>query len=155
MQQTETTTEQLPIKLRAATTDDASLIYSSWLKSNRDSGFAKDVGTDRYFNNHKQLVADIVNRAGAIVACNPDDPTTIYGWICVERLPAEVLVVHYVYVKYTFRQLGVARRLWQAINPDGEEVLTTHAFNGFRDLRRAGYPLVYDPYLLFKMTRTP
>jgi hypothetical protein len=143
--------EQLPISVRHASEEDVNFLFHSWLRSYRDSSFAKDVSTDHYYSSHKRLVSGLLARCQVYVACNPTDVEQIYGFMAWERI-ADVLVVHYAYVKYSFRHLGVARRLWASVNPTDEPTLCTHAGKSFGDLRRAGYPISYDPYSLFRLT---
>lgn len=132
-------TDDLPITLREPTADDLGYLFSSWLKSARGEGAHRHMANDVYFGAMKPRVTEALRRGRIVVACNPDDPWAIYGWICFE--PS---VIHYVYVKYTFRHLGVARRLFAVANPDGEPVTCTATGRCFEPLR-SRYRLSFDP----------
>ncbi len=59
------------------------------------------------------------------VYCNPDDPWHIVGWIAFESLP-DCFILHYVYVKDTFRLHGIGRQLLSKVVPASNRVVMTH-----------------------------
>jgi GNAT superfamily N-acetyltransferase len=95
----------LPISLRPSEPGDRGFILDSWIRSYRDSPWARMMG-HAYTDGHDALIKRILGRSAVLVACYDADPETILGWACTERD-----VVHYVYVKHKLRRRGIARML--------------------------------------------
>lgn len=132
-------TDELPIVLREPTAADIPFLFSSWLKSSRNEGANRHMGNDVYYAAMKPRVTDALRRGRIVVASTLDDAWQIVGWICFE--PG---AVHYVYVKYPFRHLGVARRLFGIANPSGEAIACSSTGICFEPVR-ARYRLTFDP----------
>lgn len=136
----------IDIELRLNTPADESFIYDSWLKSyqeqNRDF---KRMGIRTYYAGYKKILMGILDSALVVIACNPDDKDQIYGFIVAE---ADADIVHYLYVKYTFRKLGIARRLLLNVHPELREKPLIHTFaNPISDKKQSEYLLTYNPFL--------
>jgi GNAT superfamily N-acetyltransferase len=108
----------LPVVFRESKPEDRAFIYSSWLRSYRDSEFARSLSTDIYFHGHRQVLERILDRATTIVACDPEDPDHIYGWLCHEMGYPPIL--HYVYVKHPYRGMGLGKQLFAAFDQGGK-----------------------------------
>lgn len=135
---------------------ELNLVRSSWTKSMtrtrpvRVAGGEEDGGRritavrmDRrvFFEGHARQVDAVIARAGVLLAVPMATATTIAGWVC-----AEPGVVHYVYTVETFRRLGVARALLEAIGAEPRAFSQwSHACDrGLGEkLARAGW--VWDP----------
>ena len=57
---------------------------------------------------HDIILKKILNNCTLLVACDPDDPDVIWGYVAFD---AENPVLHFVYVKGAFRRLGIGTRL--------------------------------------------
>jgi ribosomal protein S18 acetylase RimI-like enzyme len=143
-------TEQpkLTIKVRRALEADAPFIFNSWLKSYRFGDLARNCDNAVYFNEHHKVIERLLKRCETFIACAESDPATIYGYICFERVEG-MLVVHYVYVKHTFRNMGIAKELMKetAHVPEQTAALYTHHAEIARKLQ-IKLNLVYHPYIL-------
>lgn len=141
-------TEKLPIRIRAATEEDTSFIFNSWLKSFRDSAFAKQITNTIYFAQQHKLIEDLLKSCQVFVACSASNPGELYGYICCEQVDG-IYVFHYVYVKHTYRKLGIAKML--AYHTDFCEEMAsmyTHAAKNSEYL--AGrFKVIYCPYIAF------
>lgn len=117
------------------------LVVSSWVDSYRNSHAAGMIPMSIYDKVMRACVDLVLNRPGVkvFVACHPDIQITegpradLYGWIAVEYdievpqrtreringrnqwteklVPAGCPLVHYIYVKETYRRMGLARGL--------------------------------------------
>lgn len=136
----------LTVDHRPATAQDINFIFNSWLKSYRNSDFAKKIPNDVYFSEHKEKITAILTNSTVLVACNPDTPSQIFGYLVMSQEP--VTVLHYVYVKYPYRKLGIARRMVEDLNPQVGKKLTlcSHA-NYYWPEISAKFKLVYNPYI--------
>ncbi len=131
------------IMLRELEKDDESFIYSSWLRSYRSSPISTHMINDIYFDNHKKIIEELLSKANVIIACNPEDPSQIYGFICYEDT-----TVHYLYVKYPFRKMGLGRYLFDSVCSDATLTIITHYNSNVKS--KLNDSLIYNPYLLYR-----
>ncbi|MEZ0209216.1 MAG: hypothetical protein ACAH17_03525 [Candidatus Paceibacterota bacterium] len=140
--------KSMPIAIRDAQEGDIPFIFSSWLKSFRPGLVCRHVDNTIYYAEHHKVVEKILKRATCLVATDPADPATIYGYLVFERIDG-ILTIHYSYVKHTFRAMGVLRQLLKSFEHDWNNAgLFTHStILGARLSLK--YNLVYHPYILF------
>ena len=137
-------------RLRPLTEEDHPFLYNSWLKSYRFSLFAERITNTIYFEDHHKLIEKIINNSKTLIACNPSDPSQLYGYI-VAGEEEGVLVVHFLYVKHTFRYMGIGKTLLDAVghSSDTASVYTHHT--RMADKLASKHNFVYHPYLLFDL----
>ncbi len=140
--------QQLPIRLRKANQEDVSFIFNSWLRSYKHSLFARPVTNTIFYAEHHKIIERLLKTNQVVIACNDNDPSQIYGFICGGHID-NIFCLHYIYVKHSFRSLGVGKALLNAFqhNPSTAAVYTHHT--RWADKLGARYNLVYHPYLLF------
>ena len=122
--------------------DDSSLGYviSTWERSLRPEYMdAENVDFGRAVR--KRINQLILDGATFTLAVKPDDPNAIIGWICFDAHQ-----VHYVYVRNTYRRVGVARRLVALAGVPTTPISATHLTKSARDIR-ATHPIRYLPQL--------
>lgn len=137
----------IPISIREALEGDIPFIFSSWLKSHRPGLICKHVDNTIYFSEQHKLVERLLKRSTTMVATDPADPATIYGYVTFERIEG-ILVVHYAYVKHTYRAMGVLRQLLKSLDHDWSVAgLFTHSTQIAMRLSLK-YNLLYHPYIL-------
>lgn len=149
------------VSIRPAVAQDGRFIADSWIRSFQGAWRVKKVAPEVYWRQHRDLISRLLE-AGArvLVACDPQDTWTVWGWACGYR-EGSTFVVHYVYVKEAFRGPGLdlGTILFDALTDGGdfEQLVYTHdtrAAGGFLDgLRARGVvplecPTIYNPYLL-------
>ena len=128
------------------TQSDEAFLYNAWLKSYKDSPWGKPLINDIFYTNHKEIVKKLLSTSDVLLAVNPQNPDQIYGFAVLEKSP-KVSLIHYVYVKYNFRKLGLARKLVEAMEPDtGKLKFVTHVPRDIAILKKFG--MVFNPYLL-------
>jgi len=140
--------QTMPIRIRAITQLDVPFVMNAWLKSFKGAFFAKDIHPKTYFGNHHLVLQDLLQSCTTLVACSESDPTEIYGFITAEYQDG-ALVLHYIYVKHTFRNLGIAGQLLAQfpVSAAGVSFYTHH--NAVAHKQAAAYHLLYNPYLAF------
>lgn len=116
--------------------DDKNFILSSWLRSYRNSQFAKKIQPEIYYANHARVVEHMIQTCTILVACDPTAPYVTYGYICYQPE-----LIHYIYVKYPFRKLKIATILLESSLLKPPYIIThlTKAIN--LDIN-----VVYNPY---------
>lgn len=139
------------IKHRPLKPSDMNFIYSSWLKSYRQSDWAKDISNDVFFTQHKEIIDNIIARptTSVIVICNPNDDDQLYGFL-VHEVAGSSAAVHFVYMKYNFRKLGIMKNLMgvYGYTTSTSPVFISHIPRNYETLKTR-YNLVFSPYLLF------
>ena len=141
--------KKLPIRIRPATQDDIGFIFNSWLKSYRNSHFAKFITNTVYYENHHKVIEQLVKDNEVKVACNENDPNQLYGYICAGRLDG-FFVCHYIYVKHSFRAMGIGKSLLNSFNHDADTASIYTAHTRICDRLAPKFNFVYIPYLAFK-----
>lgn len=135
------------IEVRDAFLEDISFIFATWLRSYRhSSSFAKKISNEIYYARH-HLVIDLIlkrDNSKVLVAHPKDEPDVILGYVVTEKQPDGANVVHYTYVKKSFRKMGVAQALWNGLN-EKENYIITH-YTTDADWLTKKYNLTYDPY---------
>lgn len=139
--------DNLPVWIRKANQEDVNFIFNSWLKSYRSSLFAKPMTNTVYYSEHHKVLERLAKNSEVIVACSKDDPTQLYGYICAEKIEG-VFVLHYVYVKHTYRNMGIAKLLLNTLDRDPEQAGCYTHHTRIAEKLAAKYNLIYHPYLL-------
>lgn len=126
---------------------DKAFVFNSWLKSYRNSSFAKSMINEVYFTFHAKLIEQALVSSQVIVAASTVDQTQVYGWIVFRQLDEDT-IVHYVYVKFPYRKFGLGEQLLRFASPDAEKyTIITHEPRNFELLSKK-FNLVYNPYLI-------
>lgn len=100
---------------------DIPLILSSWGYSYFKGCLDHQKLTPQEFHEyHRPLRERFFSRptATVIVCAWNEDPNIIYGWIAVEVLPKSGLILHYVYVKESFKGERIATELLERALPE-------------------------------------
>jgi len=133
------------IEVRLGRAQDAAFIYATWLKSYKhESQFARRISNAVFYKWHHMAIDRIAGRGGRFyIAHSKGDPDTILGFICVEGAG----LVHYCYVKKTFRNMGIATALLKAVEfmPNSE---FTHWTTEMSWVLKKYPDLIYNPYVL-------
>jgi len=131
------------IEVRAAYLEDLPFIYATLLRSYRHaSNFARKISNEVFYKYHHMFLDACLKRPNSkvLVAHPQGEPDVILGYLLTEGD-----VIHYTYVKKSFRQMGVAKALWQTL--DKEKYTITH-YTVDADWLVKKYNLEYNPYLL-------
>ncbi len=119
--------QPLPITYRAPTPNDLHFVLSSWLLGGRNTDLGNYISNPDYYFYYQNVVKSILKRSVVSIIANPADLDQIYGYIVCEtkQLPnidsnsaeSTAFIVHYLYIKPLYRNLGMARNLLSAVNP--------------------------------------
>lgn len=143
-------TNQFEIKIRFYNpVGDKDFIYSSWIKSYKNSSFARAVPSPLYEMGQRHRIKKILEneKTNILIACDPTTPELIFGYIIFDDI-----TLHYLYVKSKYRQMGIATALCYDILPK-EKIIYTHKCSEIwleKKIREVDYAsrLIYNPYLL-------
>ncbi len=137
-----------PVLIREKTADDRNYILATLSKGLLLEAPYRWMVKPVWRKHHAQLEA-LIDRASVLVACNPEEPSHIFGYLISEEDPVGP-IVHYVYVKDLYRCTGIARRLLAHGVPSlgKKKVHFTHKTKIMTERTCKKYNAVYDPYLL-------
>lgn len=143
--------KELPIRFRNPKGSDRALILNAWLKSYRRAFCTEGITNTIFYAEHHEVAKSILDRGCVIIACDDTDPNVIIGFIAAEVVDV-ALVVHYVYVKNSFRGFGIGKLLYETLkaqeNP--EIIYASHMTdNVSRAAKRR--EIIYNPYLLARL----
>ena len=93
-----------PVGVRAMEPGDRQFVLDHWLNSERK---LTRLPPARFFPWRRPIAEHHVDHGGVIVACAPESPGTIYGWLCASA-PG---VIEYAYVIPVARGRGLFKAL--------------------------------------------
>ena len=146
---------RLPHQLRAFRESDRNFVVRGWASEMRRASFSRHVPPDVYWPSQHELVAQLLSLATTIVACDPENNEHVYGAVVYQ--PAELAIVHWVYVKGDYRRIGLAASLVAAAIGDKRPIYCTQPsllFNEARELVEK-HELIACPYLLLGIAPPP
>ena len=89
---------------------------------------------------HDTILKKIIRNSSITLACDPDDPDTVWGYVCSD---GELL--HFIYVKSAFRGFGIGGCLLRAIGIPKGKIMISHRteslFTAFPNIR-----FYWNPY---------
>lgn len=129
-------TSKPKVEVRPATPADLNFVHSSWHTSYWKLYARHHIKWALYRHGQDALINRLTGRSHILVAYMPSLPDEILGWACIEYG-----TVHWVYVKASYRRLGIARGLVR--NCDAYTQKTDS--HGSRFTQACG--LEYNPYL--------
>lgn len=149
-----TETKSPPVAYRQLDPTDESFVYNSFLKSFRDSPMVRGVPNTIYFVKQHEIIEKYLANPDAqnIVACNPEDPSQIYGYILgqtISAIPKDAAALHWVYVKQPFRNWGIARALYQKFLSVVGELISLSAIYYTHRVKTADRLLQSVPHVIF------
>ena len=142
--------EQIGILLRKPEPDDRAIrfVLDSWCKTVAAEP-PWDFSSTRHtpppphpllIYEHDTLLKKIIRNSSITLACDPDDPDTVWGYVCCD---GELL--HFIYVKSAFRGFGIGGCLLRSAGiPKGKMAIshiTESLFTAFPNIR-----FFYNPY---------
>ncbi len=122
---------KVDLHFRLPTPEDLAFVLRAWLLGARESGWGPMCINSVWYEFQQKLIGDLAARPNCrlLVACNPTDPSQLYGFACGEpATEGRALVMHWVYVKQTFRRFGIGKQLLKEFGWHyGDNILATHA----------------------------
>lgn len=136
------------IEVRDAYIEDVPFVFATLLRSYRHaSNFARKISNEVFYKYHHMFLDTCLKRPGSrvLVAHPKGEPDVILGYLLTETQVDGLEVIHYSYVKKSFRQMGVARALWAKL--EKKKYTITH-YTADADWIVKKYDLIYNPYRL-------
>lgn len=136
------------------TRDDETFVSKAWKTNFRESAFGLTIGNTVYFDNMDSLLIETINTSQVyLLVSSPeaDKPELYFGFIAFEY-KQNVPVIHFLYIKYHWRNLGLGTDLLNlAVKtlPDGEKeafIYTCHTFAA-TNLRKKFRACIHNPFI--------
>ena len=137
------------ITIRDYRTEDQEFIYATLLNHYKHSSlFAKRIRNTIYFKEHQNLIKNLFDR-GAIkkICCPSNDPVIILGYLIMEGTKTDP-VIHFVYVKKAFRDMGIAELLTGDLDLNNTQF--THWTEDCEWITNKYPGMKYNPYKLWR-----
>lgn len=135
------------VTYRMASEVDIPFIFNSWLQSYRKSPSARNITNTTFYSEHHKIIEQCLKNSLVVMAVDKEDPNNIYGYIVAEQVEG-YLVVHFIYVKHTFRNLKIGTSLLNQFERSTMGFYTHHTFP--MEKLSVKWNLIYNPYLLNK-----
>lgn len=126
--------------------EDEAFIYTTWIKIYHQVEPINFCDNQTYLPNQRAMIKKLITNAQVLVACTPEDPNSIIGYIVFDFV-GDILVLHWLHIKAIFRRFGLARDMIKQLYPRAkiDPIICTHMFRSFKSLRNK-YSLYFDPY---------
>lgn len=132
-------------QIRLARPEDFNFVANSYLKSYRTAPETKPMINEIYFPEYKSRLEHMARTGTILVACASTDEDQIFGYIIVGEL-GKYPLLHYIYVKFPFRHVGIGKALLYAALPEVGKAATvvTHQPRNWQAVSEK-YRLIFDP----------
>lgn len=136
-------------KIRGLRPSDIPLITSTWLRTYRKASRHATLTMEGcYYSEHNKLINKSFDAAQVYVACDPHEPDHVFAYLVGVNRPKSD-VVHYVYTKGTFRQMGICKALLDKFQ-GAENLYNTHEnlpSGLFKHLKNRYDRVIFNPYM--------
>lgn len=130
---------------------DEAFVYSTWMKSYRESGWGRAIPAPIYNIEQRKRIDKLLLREDSwmLIASNRETPEQIFGWMVGEGNNK----IHYLYVKHSYRGEGIGHKL--VSNMVSDHIIYTHRPSAIwveAKLKEGGRyrHWIYNPYDLEK-----
>lgn len=138
-----------PKQLRSPHPTDLPFILNSFTESYKDSKYNPIYGM-AYFYYFRLLLNKLISKSLITIICNPDDINQIYGY-AIYQIKDDKLIIHWIYIKYTFRKLGLAKYLYNILlNMVKDKEITITLKSCYYDKYKDSYNHIYQPKIAFE-----
>ena len=137
-----------PYLFRPYNDSDVAFIHSSWGMSYYQGGQGHaQVQPDEFHQYHRPIRDRVLSNpnATAIVCVSKEDPSTILGWILVEKNQDPYMRLHYLYVKGSLQGEGLGRKLMEMALPV-RPVIYTHSTQKARRIMKENWKANKNEY---------
>ncbi len=118
-------TEPLYIGIRHAIDTDLPLVRKSFFDSFAHSSLASTLTPSTYMREWWPIIDRLVARSTILIAHAPDSPDIVRGWLMFEPTTTDTLV-HFCYVKFDWRNMGIAKALFEEAGIHDQKYTMTH-----------------------------
>lgn len=135
------------IEIRKYRESDRPFLTSTWLRNYKFSSyFAKRIKHEVFFKGHQAIIDRLLKKPSVTVlmACDKNHDDTMIGYLAYE--PGEHPTIHFIYVKDTFRMMGIARALFNFAALDPEKIRFSHWTFVTDEFMRRWPSMIHDPY---------
>jgi hypothetical protein len=131
------------VKIRPFDPGDLPYVSKTYLDCLRqESSEFRNVPPDVFQIGQQKVLARLLGSSKGVVACLPEETGAIAGWALYSSG-----ILHFCYVKHSFRRLGVAKELLAAAGLLGKTVYCTHSTILGRHLNGFFKASQFNPYL--------
>lgn len=135
--------------VRPAEANDMRFVRKHWLASAR-SGYAyRNMREGDFTRSYSRIIDRLLERSLVLVVASKDNPDRLVGFSVSEHPNDKAAIVHYVYVKFDWRKVGIARALAQAAGLETIPNITCTHDNNVCQMIAPPHGINYNPLLIF------
>jgi hypothetical protein len=141
--------DRIPVRIRPAESNDAHMIIDSWLKSYAAQN--KDQPSWALYPMQKTVIRRLLKDGVTLVAAGNthESQNDIYAWMCAQRSPSGIFILHYSFTKMIFRKRGLFTALLGGYDHKrGENIFCSHRGWLMKEIKDR-YSMRYVPQLQF------
>lgn len=106
---------KVPYAFRMSCETDEGYILKTWNKSWRKEKTNKHMSNAVYYRQANAIFKQILDKFGAVVVCNPEDPDQIYGFAVAAYLPSQEWCLFWIHIKQLYSNLGIGTNLYNFV----------------------------------------
>ena len=115
-------TNTLPFAFRSMAVTDRGYITKSFNRTYRDNN--KKMNGRLYYKQADSMFNSILDRFSAIVVCNPNEISQIYGFCVAAYISNEEWVCFWIQIKQIYQGLGIGTSLFEFVKGDRKGPIT-------------------------------
>lgn len=122
---------------------DFNFVANSYLRSYRSGPEAKYMPSDFYYPEYKEKLTHMIKTGKVTILCSSQDEDQIVGYSITDKI-LDWNILHYVYIKFTFRRMGLAKQLLADLSLGQNVTICTHIPKMWSNCITK-YKLAFDP----------
>jgi hypothetical protein len=127
------------------------LVYGTWLRNMYENcSHFRQVRHGNYRKGQARIIDHLLRGANVLMASAPGGGSDM-GWVCYEQKGGD-FILHYIYVRSTFRRNGIATALLRHAGCDvGAQPITCTHWTDIMPRYRQKWQLNYNPYIAWRI----
>lgn len=144
--------EPVQMLIRPATDEDMAFVFHSWLMTYRKAPATVGIPSNVFYAQHHKLIERLIEDPATqiMIVCPSNDKELICAYMVaspVQNTNGKAMMIHFVYVKETFRLLGLAKTLAKGFGINNDTVLFCSHYTTPAKPLVEKFGIVYNPYL--------
>lgn len=132
--------------IREPRANDLKFIQHSFIESYRhESPLGRSTRPKIYYAEYQKIIDHLLQTCSVLIACDPNDLDTIYGYLVFEPH-----VAHYAFVKLAWCRLGIAKALVTKAFGTASGLVISHSTKTMKEISSSHPDITYNPFQLYK-----
>lgn len=140
------------IDIRDLRSEDLNFVRATWINTYRHSPIGRLMRSEIYHREQAYLIDRLLAHSEVAIACWAKDNNLVYGYVVYEEAwEACPLVIHFAYVKSSYRDIGIFSKLLRSTGYEaGDKVILTHPTKSSKKIAINNENLIQNPFFAWK-----